>query len=465
MSCVRRGLWLAAVLLSACAAPAPTAVAGPAASSVASDAASGDQAAAPWPTFHAHVAPIYAQRCNPCHVAGGIAPFELTSFASAKAHGPASKAATQARIMPPWAVLADGSCGQFRDTRWLSDAELNTIATWVDAGMPAGNPAAQPAAPPPPAALEGKVVDYQMAEAFAPMPDSAGGQDDHRCFLIDPKLDKDQFVTGFDVQPGNPQVVHHVLVFSVNPLAFPVQAPAFGSNENVMADLKKSNPDRPGWPCYAAAGEGVLVNALPATWAPGTPVVRYPAGTGLRLSKGDVLVMQVHYNLGNVKGKAVDQSKVRLQLADAVEREGFVVLHDPFLFSSLGNKPQSIAPGQAKAKVQWQAKRGDLGFFLPNALGSDFDIYAIYPHMHKRGRTASLRVEHPQKAEECAMQVDNWNFNWQQFYWYDKPIAYDAQTVLHFTCTFDTTQETQPVMPGYATQNEMCLAGLYFVKK
>ena len=39
-----------------------------------------------------------------------------------------------------------------------------------------------------------------------------GGTDDYRCFLLDPRIAGDTFVTGFDIVPGQPAEVHHVIL-------------------------------------------------------------------------------------------------------------------------------------------------------------------------------------------------------------------------------------------------------------
>ena len=40
----------------------------------------------------------------------------------------------------------------------------------------------------------------------------SGGTDDYRCFLLDPRIAGDTFVTGFDIVPGQPAEVHHVIL-------------------------------------------------------------------------------------------------------------------------------------------------------------------------------------------------------------------------------------------------------------
>ena len=58
-------------------------------------------------------------------------------------------------------------------------------------------------------------VVLRMPEDYTPSAPTGVGTDDYRCFLLDPKLARDQFITGFNVLPGNPDVVHHVILFRV----------------------------------------------------------------------------------------------------------------------------------------------------------------------------------------------------------------------------------------------------------
>jgi hypothetical protein len=48
-------------------------------------------------------------------------------------------------------------------------------------------------------------------------------------------------------------------------------------------------------------------------------------------------------------------------------------------------------------------------------------------------------------------------------YFYQQPLVVDGADTLHVTCTYDTTDATEPVLPGWGTQNEMCLMGLFVV--
>ena len=63
----------------------------------------------PTPTYSADVAPLLDAHCTTCHQAGGIAPFVLTDYASAKGRANDIAGTTARREMPPMPVNNDGS--------------------------------------------------------------------------------------------------------------------------------------------------------------------------------------------------------------------------------------------------------------------------------------------------------------------------------------------------------------------
>ncbi len=99
------------------------------------------------PTFYKDVQPILTANCTGCHVAQGIAPFELTDYASAQAHGQLISAAVQAHTMPPWMPSSDTPA--MVDMRVLTQAQIDTLVSWVSSGIAEGNPADAVAAPAP----------------------------------------------------------------------------------------------------------------------------------------------------------------------------------------------------------------------------------------------------------------------------------------------------------------------------
>ena len=359
--------------------------------------------------------------------------------------------------MPPWLVTSDGSCGEFSGSRALAEEEIATIMHWAAEGAEQG--VAREDLKPPPLPGLGEGLTLRTPE-FTPTP--VGGPlaefDEYRCFMVDPGLDREQFLTGYEVTPGNAPLVHHVL-------AMPVDLDAMGydgmtRNGDLIAALDAESPDREGWPCFSAAGEGVAADGLPVTWAPGMGAVEYPAGTGVRVAAGRQIVIQIHYNLHDValEGQS-DSSAVKLRFVDEVAREGFFDVIDPFIDTLFEGEPDALAPGKASELYTWTV---DLGAYYVAPGAEQVEVYGLFPHMHERGRKWSATLVDGEE-ERCIGDVQHWDFDWQLYYFYDQPQIVRPGTKLRVTCDFDTRGAEGPVTPGWGTQNEMCLAGVYVV--
>jgi hypothetical protein len=221
-----------------------------------------------------------------------------------------------------------------------------------------------------------------------------------------------------------------------------------------MQALDDESPDREGWPCFGLAGEGVAIEDLPLVWAPGQGVIEYPEGAGVRLRRGRRLVLQMHYNLAHseVHGHA-DQTTVRFQFSDTVERQALFTIGDELLDSLFSAAPTELEPGQPSVPYTWQQSGEQLG--LPRDM--PMQLLGLMPHMHERGRKYSFELGR-NGAFECQGRVNAWDFHWQRLYIYRDPPILDAGTQLRVTCDYDTSGDTMPVLPGWGTRNEMCAA-------
>jgi len=406
-------------------------------------------------TYWDDMAPLFADHCTSCHQAGGIAPFRLDDYASAKSHAALIAKATKERSMPPWSATSDGSCQSFSDSLALSDEQIADIGRWVDAGAAEGEQrsVALPAVP----TLD-RAIDY-VTPKFVPraVGSDLAEHDEYRCFLLDPGVSEPSFITAYETLPGAPEIVHHALLMVVDPNA-PAGSPEqpLGTNLEQIQALHAQSPDRDGWPCFGAGGDGVNVSSVPVVWAPGQGVVEYPAASGVPIGPDDKVIVQIHYNLADAQPRE-DQTRIRLRLATAVENVAVFALPDPFLDTLFRSEPDTLPPGKTSTKYTWKRSMQELGVAdLPAAV----TLRGVMPHMHQRGHKFRMNILGG-VSDSCAIDVQAWDFHWQRMYFYDDPIALDRDSSIEVTCDYDTSGVASPVLPGWGTQNEMCLATLF----
>lgn len=374
--------------------------------------------------FYDQVAPIFVKACDGCHQPGGIAPSSFLTWEDAKPFAGAIKQKTAAREMPPYPGNDSGECHTFKDGRWLSDAELATIAAWADGGALEGDKSKAPAMPGPPPGITNPSKTLQIPTPFTP----SGGSDEYRCFVFDLGLSKDTFVTEYEVVPDQKQEVHHAILYALDTAA-----------DDAAVKALEAQSGGEGYECLG----GVGANASPvALWAPGVAVTSYPAATGLQLKAGRLAVLQIHYNLLN--GATPDRTKLNLLFADKVDKPGrWISVADPKAL----DLPPRLPDVTATASLVIPAKSA------PNGV----ELWGHAPHMHTRGRKEEVVT-----ADQCLLNVDRWNFHWQMFYEYDSgPVHLAPGARVDVTCHYDTMAETADVHWGEKTTDEMCIDYLY----
>lgn len=96
-------------------------------------------------TFVKDVAPILNRSCVGCHRPGEAAPMSLVGYENVRPWVRAIRQRVFARQMPPWTADPAASVG-FENDPSLSQAEIDRIVRWIDAGAPRGD-GAEPAPP------------------------------------------------------------------------------------------------------------------------------------------------------------------------------------------------------------------------------------------------------------------------------------------------------------------------------
>src|SRR5574338_742557 len=101
----------------------------------------------PRANWYQDVAPIVAEHCMGCHQPGGIGPFDLTTYDMASENAGRMIDKIEKGEMPPFDAREEADCtprfGWQEDPR-LSDAEIDTIRTWIDDGLAEGTVAPIP---------------------------------------------------------------------------------------------------------------------------------------------------------------------------------------------------------------------------------------------------------------------------------------------------------------------------------
>jgi hypothetical protein len=375
------------------------------------------------PTFATDVAPILKENCISCHQSGGIAPFSLTDYESASRHARAMADATEKRQMPPMPVNNDASCNTYSNARWLTHDEIATLAAWADAGAPEGD-GSEPIEPPPSTTLDAVDAVLELAAEYLPNDEL---NDDYRCFVLPAPVAERAFMTRYEVVPGDPRVVHHAILYQ--PTSVEAVADAHARDDAEPGD---------GYTCFG--GPGVSASPI-ALWAPGAGIVEVPAGTGVPLEANRELVLQIHYNLEH--GTHPDRTRVKLDLV-----HGGVVTG---IFAPVANLEMMLPPGREYVETTARDE------YVPNV---SFVVHGAMPHMHTLGRT--LRVEAEASGEtRCMVDVDRWDFHWQNAWWYDEPLTLGAVSSLSIRCGYDTSTRTEITTWGEGTSDEMCISYFY----
>jgi hypothetical protein len=438
------------------------------------------------PDFARDVAPIVRETCLGCHRDGGIAPFAFRTERDLASRAPLIVAALEQRRMPPWPPSARSPRYLGQEQRTLDDRERETLIRWARSQTvrPGGARRGTPVGTPPGAASALRPgesrLDLRMPSAYLPS-GSNGSTDDYRCFLLDPKLAQDAFVTSAEIAPGAGSLVHHVILYRISP-----------SVASQAAALDRKSPG-PGWTCFGGPGVGAGTRSDPrgflndagwiAAWAPGTGADRFRAGTGVSLPAGSRIVMQVHYNLLN--GRRPDRSHAVLTTVPATRALTPVetmLLPAPVELSCRPGESGPLCDRTAAVFDQVDRFGADSaivpsGLLLvcgrdaahpvpspvttcDRALGRAVTIQAVGGHMHLLGRSIEVWLNPGTARAKLLLEIPRWNFHWQAVYGLQRPVPAGPGDVLRVTCRHDTSLRRGPpryVLWGEGTTDEMCL--------
>lgn len=401
------------------------------------DALEIDEPATP-PTFHRDVRPILRRSCARCHTDDGIAGFSIDTYQEVAPIADRIREQVVSREMPPWKPAR--CCAEYQHDNALSAAEIGTIAAWVDQGLAPGDEVEPP--PVERGGLSRTDLEIEMPEAFLPVPPE-GTLDQTRCFVLDWPLDAEVAVTGLEIAPGNPSVVHHALVLV-----------ASADQIDDLRDLDAGDPG-PGWDCPG----GVVsdFSGYLGGWSPGFSGADFPDDLGQRVEPGSALILTIHYSLHSFGGEP-DRSTVRLKLDSGPTRprKALAVFNPAWL---VGGMP--IPAGDPSVTHSYVIEPT-----LFNG-GNPYTLFGVNLHMHERGAHGLVSILRDDGSTECLLQIDDWDYEWQDDYRFAEPIRLERGDRLLVECNWDNTAANQRLFDGtpetprdleWAEDEEMCVA-------
>jgi hypothetical protein len=380
------------------------------------------------PTWTDGIACIVYSHCTSCHNQNGIAPFSLMTYNDVYQNRFSIAASIQAKSMPPFP--ASQNKREYAHANTLSEHEIDEIIDWVNNFAPLGDANNIPNPPT-------YTSSYQI-----PNPDFVGqiptytvtsNKDVYRMFVIPVNNSMQQTIQSIEVFPGNRDIVHHALVFQ--------------DTSSIPFTLDQNDP-LPGYSAFG--GTGSPSSKLLTVFTPGQGAFNFAPGFGATMLPNSYIVIQMHYP-GGVSGQ-MDSTQVRIKYGASSLRKVTTVAalnHS----STLTNGPLLIPANSVKT------------FYNQVNVVTNRILTGIMPHMHLIGKSIKAFCVTPSNDTIHLIDIPDWDFHWQYFYQFQKPVLLPAGSVLHGEATYDNTTNNpnNPNSPpknvslGEGTEDEMFL--------
>jgi hypothetical protein len=332
----------------------------------------------------------------------------LLTYEDVRPWARAIKVKVVAREMPPWFIDKNTGIQHYANDVSLTDAEIATIAKWVDSSAPQGNTADMPPARTFAAENRWQFGEYGEPDLVVPLPKDyqmpATGADRWPNVLIDPGLTEDRYIKAVQIIPTKGYtVIHHIRTSLVAPDDDSVHAGQF-------------QPDGP-----ASIEEmGVFLNE----YAIGKGADVFREGSGRLIKAGTKVNVSFHLHPSG------EETAMNIALGIKFHPKGYkprnVIISDTPKYPEI-----DIRPHDPNARVD--------GYRL---LTKPTRLVSYQPHMHNRGKYACIEAILPTtpatfETLSCARFFFNWHLNY--VYTEDSAPLLPAGTMLHTIQFYDNS--------------------------
>jgi hypothetical protein len=368
-------------------------------------------------TFTKDVAPILQARCQECHRVGSMAPMSLVTYEETRPWAKAMRQRVITRQMPPWHIDKSIGVQKFKNDMSLTDAQIDTIVRWVDAGAPQGDLKDMPAPLQWPADNEWKAAKElgqpDIVVKSEPYTMAAHHQDVWWRPVSDIPLTEPRWVRAVEMRPGTPagrKITHHA-----------------------VANLAQDDPSDIG----PGGDPGLRGRGLLMEWAVGKGYDLYRPDTGKLLRPGAQISWDIHIHAVG------EEIRDNVELGIWLYPKGQEPKYRTYLTGF-----QALRGFQSSTGSQ---VRGGRNIDIPPNTIARFDNYTVLkqaaqlenfqPHMHLRGKAMQVEAILPDGTAQVVSYVGNFNFNWMTNYIYadDAAPVFPKGTMIHVTAWYDNT--------------------------
>lgn len=348
------------------------------------------------PDYAVDVAPIIRDNCTECHRRGGVGPFAMDSYIMLLGWSPMIREVVLNKRMPPAQV--DPEYGRSKMARYLSDEEIETLVTWIDARAPRGNVAEDPLEIHAAQLAAANEFEWQLGEPDRVVvgPSNAipsTGVMDYIYADVALDFDGDQWLRAIETRPGDESVLHHLMIFVT------------ASDE----DFWGAERELP-----------VVSRRFVEGYAPGPHrLIEFDEGTGVLIPQGHKLSLQFHYVTNGQS--TVDETELGLYFAapddSLVERRALAVGAHFELPADVANFPLT-----AETEIE-----------------TDIIVTGVRARMSYRGKKMRFVSVDPNGGERILFSVPAYNYGWQPHYVFDEPVAIAAGSRLRVEGALDNS--------------------------
>jgi hypothetical protein len=393
-------------------------------------------------TFGKDIAPILNRSCVVCHRPGEAAPMSLVGYENVRPWVRSIRQKVTLRQMPPWP--GDPRRGlKFRNDSTLSQAEIDTLVKWIDAGAPMG----RDAIPRAPLFAEGwqdpsgREPDYVLTLPTAyTVPATAGPKSGgmlNPTFYVKVPFDSDQWIRAVQAKPHQRGVVHYM---DLNIVEFPDGAMPPGP---VVQALGPS-----------AQGSAREVDFLTANYRPGSGYESFPNGTARRVYAGANRYFQItmHYepNGTTVEDRSTfgfwfTRTAPASEIVKAPVTAGVITADGREVFK--GTAERTGGP-TLRTKVYYpvvpaHTERFEVVSVQP--ITAPMTIYELMPHAHNRAIDFKYTVVYPDGREQVLLSVPRYDENWQFGYVLAEPLKLPAGAKIVVVAHYDNSVRNKTV--------------------